>query len=128
MRVFLVDEAREKGFEPNTYSQYPPTGEMLARIDFMAWRVTTQILYFRQEGSGVRYFIPLHSTPKTEGMTPYAMNALFPYLQQGDLCRLVILQTDSGGYLLNSAEIIQQMPICTRREQCQPSPCCVFKN
>lgn len=45
-------------------------------------------------------------------MTTYAMNALFPYLQHGDLCRLVILQTDSGGYLLNNVEIIQQMPVC----------------
>lgn len=66
MRVLSFDEVREKGFEPNVYSQYPPTGEILARVDFMAWRVTTQILYFHQEGSGIRYFIRCTAHQKPE--------------------------------------------------------------
>ncbi len=128
MEVCTVENARSMGFEAQGYSQYPPLGEVLARIDFLAWLGWGEKgLFFRQDGSDVRYYVPL-SLGSEAGMDKYASMTFFQYAQRGDLCRLSIAPNGVGGFALAQAEIIKQAPLCVRREQCQPSPCCVFKN
>lgn len=129
MEILFLKEAREMGFDPDDYSRFPPLGEILARVDFMAWVCASQGVFFREEKTGARYCITLQYISEPGAMSPYAMNAFFPYLRKGDLCRLTISQNKLGGYCLGNAVMIEQRPVCHRRQQCeQPSPCCVFKS
>ncbi len=129
MQIIHLDEAREMGFEPRDYSQYPPIGEVFARIDFIAWIQATEAVFFREEKTGARYYLALQYAAEPGVMSPHAMNAFFPYVRRGDLCQFITFQNRVGGYCLCGATLIEQVPVCHWSEQCaKRSPCCVFKN
>lgn len=128
MNPIFLEQAQEQGFNHQAYSQFPPTGEVMARMDFISWFCTTQVFFFRQVGSGIRFYVRIGVHPHIESMSVDALSKFIPHVQRGDLCRFRITQSSIGQFVLQHAEIVEQLPICTRRGQCQPSPCCVFKS
>ena len=129
MKIIGLAKAREMGFEPRDYSQYPPLGDVPVRVDFMAQVTCIPTVFFREAKTGGRYYLPLPYRTEPGAMSPYAVTTFFPCVQRGDLCLFSIFQNEFGHYYLSKATLIEQLPVCHRREQCdQRSPCCVFKS
>ena len=129
MKILSLAKAREMGFEPRDYSQYPPLGDVSVRVDFIAQVTCIPTVFFREAQTGGRYYLTLPYRPEPGAMSPYAITTFFPSVQRGDLCLFSIFQNQFGHYCLSKAILIEQLPICAWREQCdQRSPCCVFKS
>ncbi|GAB1253676.1 hypothetical protein [Desulfovibrio falkowii] len=128
MKSIFLKQTRRLGFDHQAYSQFPPTGEFLARMDFISWFGTTQAVFFHLESNGLRFYVTTVGNPHVEGIYVDTLNKFVAHVQRGDLCRFTIAQSPLGQYVLQGAEIVEQIPLCTRRAKCQPSPCCVFKN
>lgn len=128
MKSIFLKHARRRGFDPQAYSQFPPTGDFMARMDFVSWLATTQALFFRLESNGLRFYVATMGNPYVESIDVDTVNKFVAHVQRGDLCRFIIAQSPLGQYVLQHAEIVEQILLCTRRAQCQLSPCCVFKS
>ncbi|CAK7033981.1 MAG: hypothetical protein DELT_00481 [Desulfovibrio sp.] len=128
MNILSLDEVRESGFEFRNYSQYPPIGDVTVHLDFLV-QFNLQTVFFRETRTGGRYYLALPLRAEPGVMTPYALTTFFSSVQRGDVCLFSIFQSKFGHYCLSRATLIEQLPICERREQCdQRSPCCVFKS
>ena len=97
MKTIFLKQTRKHGFVPQAYSQFPPTGDFMARMDFIPWFGTTQALFFHLENNGLRFYVSTVGNPHVEGIYVDTLNKSVAHVQRGDLCRFTIAQSPLGG-------------------------------
>lgn len=122
MRIFSREQALAAGFDPAMYSQYPPEGEIIGRLDF----AMLGALFFRQVETDIRYYAFL--TDEGGNITPFERMKFFRYTHDGDICRMDIKPNVFGNPALQGIEIIKQAPVCARSNECPHSQCCASKS